>query len=67
MGAGALAFSRSGLAWAQAMGPSSAVAPYVLPSMDGVEATALITTGEAAENGYRMVGIPDGLGAFMDG
>jgi hypothetical protein len=35
--------------------------------MDGVEATALITTGEAAENGYRMVGIPDGLGAFMDG
>jgi hypothetical protein len=29
--------------------------------------TALLSVGDAADNGYRMVGIPDGLGAFDNG
>lgn len=33
----------------------------------GWEARALLTTGEAASDGYRMAGIPDGLGAFDNG
>ncbi len=49
-------------------GPSSSVAPYVLPSLpEGVDITAILTVGDAAGNGYRMVGIPDGLGAMGHG
>jgi hypothetical protein len=46
-------------------GPSSATNPYVIPVADGVHTKALLTVGdaEAADNGYEMVGIPDGLGA----
>jgi hypothetical protein len=48
------------------IGPSSSQAPYVIPSTpdSGWETIALLTVGDSAEeNGYRMVGIPDGLGA----
>jgi len=45
----------------------TAVRPYALPSTNGVAIQAILTAGEAAENGYRMVGIPDGLGALGNG
>lgn len=46
-------------------GPSTSVAPFVLPVADGVEVTSLLTVGdEPTTNGYRMVGIPDGLGTY---
>jgi hypothetical protein len=46
-------------------GPTSSDTPYVVPTDEGWEVTALISTGDFAnENGYRMVGIPDGLGAM---
>jgi len=51
-----------------AIGPNGGVAPYVLPVADGVSTTSLLTVNSAtASNGFRMVGIPDGLGAFRDG
>ena len=48
-------------------GPSSRQSPYLLPVAPGVMNTALLSGGDAADNGYRMVGIPDGLGAFDNG
>jgi hypothetical protein len=45
-------------------GPSTSTAPYVLPVAKGVSITSLLTVGDAPGTpGYRMVGIPDGLGA----
>ena len=48
-------------------GPSSSQSPYLLPIAPGVTNTSLLTVGDAAVNGYRMVGIPDGLGAYDNG
>ena len=49
-------------------GPSTTVAPYLQPSADGVDITSLLTVGDqGARNGYKMVGIPDGLGAYKQG
>jgi hypothetical protein len=49
-------------------GPTTTVKPYVLPVADGVSVTSLFTVGnEPAGNGYRMVGIPDGLGVSAAG
>jgi Alkaline phosphatase PhoX len=49
-------------------GPSTSTPPYVLPVADGVHITSLLTVGDgAAGNGYRMVGIPDGLGMIRQG
>lgn len=47
-----------------ATGPSSSQAPYLVPTATGVSVTSIISVGDAAGNGYRMVGIPDGLGAY---
>lgn len=45
--------------------PTTSEAPYVRPAAVGVRIDSLLTVAdEPAENGYRMVGIPDGLGAF---
>src|SRR6478736_185777 len=50
------------------VGPSTTTPPYVLPIADGVHITSLLTVGDgAAGNGYRMVGIPDGLGIIRQG
>jgi Bacterial protein of unknown function (DUF839) len=55
---------------AASTGPSSKIAPYVIPAADGVRTKSLITVdgvlgdGGAASNGYELTGIPDGLGAF---
>jgi hypothetical protein len=47
------------------IGPSTTLAPYVLPKAPGVSTTSILTAGDVPTgNGYRMVGIPDGLGAY---
>src|SRR5262245_11685166 len=51
---------------AQSMGPSTLQTPYVLPSIPSVETTSILSVGDSVL-GYRMVGIPDGLGAFDNG
>jgi len=44
-------------------GPGTTVMPYFLPAREGVDITALLTVRDKpADNGYRLVGIPDGLG-----
>ncbi len=40
---------------------------YIKPLVPGWEAKPLLSVGEAAANGYRMTGVPDGLGAFDNG
>jgi hypothetical protein len=51
----------------QITGPSSSQTPYLVSSDSHVTVESLITTGDKAQNGYTMVGIPDGLGAFDNG
>ncbi len=46
-------------------GPSSSAAPYH-QGIAGVDITSILTTGDSV-GGYRMAGIPDGLGAFDNG
>ena len=47
-------------------GPSSSQTPYLLSSDSHVYTESLLTVGDGV-GGYRMVGIPDGLGAFDNG
>ncbi|HYZ28185.1 MAG TPA: hypothetical protein VE570_03940 [Thermoleophilaceae bacterium] len=47
-------------------GPSSSDAPYVVPSKPGVVTKSILTVGDSVD-GYRMVGVPDGLGAYDNG
>lgn len=47
-------------------GPSSSASPYVLRAEPGVVTKAILTVGDSAA-GYRMTGVPDGLGAFDNG
>jgi hypothetical protein len=49
-----------------ATGPSSSQSPYVVRSQPGVVTKSMLTVGDTV-GGYRMVGIPDGLGAFDNG
>lgn len=44
-------------------GPSSSTSPYVLPIQSDMDITSVLTTGDSV-GGYRMAGIPDGLGAY---
>jgi hypothetical protein len=51
-------------------GPSSSQSPYLVRSQPGVVFKSILTTGDTvpgAAGSYRMVGIPDGLGAFDNG
>ena len=52
-------------------GPSSSERPYVLRSQPGVVTRSILTVGDqvprAGGGDYRMVGIPDGLGALRNG
>jgi Bacterial protein of unknown function (DUF839) len=53
-------------------GPSSSQSPYVLRSQAGVVTRSILTVGDSVNDKpdgtpYRMVGIPDGLGAFDNG
>jgi len=45
------------------IGPSTATEPYLIPSIPGVKFVSILTVGDNI-GGYRMVGIPDGLGLF---
>ncbi|MGN6647849.1 MAG: esterase-like activity of phytase family protein [Cytophaga sp.] len=47
-------------------GLSTATTPYLVPSQPGVEFTSILSVKDDV-NGYKMVGIPDGLGAFDNG
>ncbi len=49
-----------------ATGPTSSQSPYVVGSQPGVVTKSILTVGDAVGE-YRMVGIPDGLGAFDNG
>src|SRR5215813_4541984 len=54
-------------------GPSSSQAPYLARSQPGVVTTSILSTGDSVNfkpdgvTPYRMVGIPDGLGAYDNG
>ncbi|MEY2890785.1 MAG: hypothetical protein RJA98_693 [Pseudomonadota bacterium] len=58
----------SGAAQAQTLttGPSSSASPYVQGLLPGMNITSILTTGDNV-GGYRMAGIPDGLGAYDNG
>lgn len=47
-------------------GPNSSASPYLVPVKSGWRSTSLLTVGDSVD-GYRMVGIPDGLGAYDNG
>lgn len=47
-------------------GISSSQTPYLVPAIPGVVFTSIISAGNAV-SGYKMVGIPDGAGAFDNG
>jgi hypothetical protein len=47
-------------------GPSSSQTPYLVRNTPGVVTKAVLTSGDSV-GGYRMAGIPDGLGAFDNG
>ncbi|MBI4692442.1 MAG: hypothetical protein HY749_00285 [Gammaproteobacteria bacterium] len=47
-------------------GPSSSATPYLLATQPGYTVTSLLTVGDSV-GGYRLGGIPDGLGAYDNG
>ncbi|MFN5855546.1 MAG: DUF4114 domain-containing protein [Pseudanabaenaceae cyanobacterium] len=55
------------MASATITGPSSSQSPYIVPVAPDIQVKSILTVGDAAPNGYKMVGIPDGLGAFDNG
>lgn len=56
----------AGLAHAQYRGPSSSQSSYIVPVAPGVNTYSIFTAGDSV-GGYKMVGIPDGLGAIDNG
>ncbi|HEX6869764.1 MAG TPA: hypothetical protein VF163_01590, partial [Micromonosporaceae bacterium] len=59
-----------GVAWAAApgstTGESSGADPYLVRHTPGITVRSILTTGDSVD-GYRMAGIPDGLGAYDNG
>lgn len=53
----------SSAAHGQSIGPSTASEPYLLPARPGVRTMSLLTVGDNV-GGYRLVGLPDGMGAW---
>jgi len=51
---------------ASSIGPSTTAEPYLLPTITGAKTRSILTVGDSV-GGYRMVGIPDGLGALRSG
>lgn len=47
--------------------PAAAESAYILPVAEGWDVRPLLSVGQAAANGYRMVGGADGLGAYNNG
>jgi hypothetical protein len=62
----AAALASASAAFAQYTGPSSSASPYIQTTAPGWSATSILTVGDSA-GGYKMVGIPDGLGAYDNG
>ena len=65
---GAAFLALAGVAGAQNIGPSTATEPYLMPSpgmVAAVKTTSILTTGDSI-GGYKLVGTPDGLGAFTE-
>ena len=69
-----LVFATAGTALANSItGPSSSQSPYIVRSQPGVVTKAIFTVGDSVNfkpdgvTPYRMVGIPDGLGAYDNG
>lgn len=52
-----------------ATGPTTTTSPYVLGVDPAISTVSLLTVGDQTEaaDGWQMVGIPDGLGAFDNG
>jgi hypothetical protein len=48
-------------------GPNSSQSPYLVPTYNGANFTSIITANDTVAGGYRMAGIPDGLGAYDNG
>lgn len=48
-------------------GPSSSQPSYINAIAPSTKFTSILTAGDIALNGYRMTGIPDGLGAYDNG
>ena len=40
--------------------------PYLVSAHQDIRIVPLLTVPDAAPNGYRMAGVPDGIGAFVD-
>jgi len=59
----AAALASATAAFAQTTGPSSSATPYIQTTAPGWSATSVLTVGDSV-GGYKMVGIPDGLGAY---
>ena len=38
-----------------------------MPTAAGWDVTSIMTVGDQAANGFKMVGIPDGMGAYDNG
>src|SRR5215470_13301597 len=68
-----LAMLGAGSAEAQLQGPSSSQTAYVIPTHSGVTTRSIMSVGDSVNlkpdgfTPYRMVGIPDGLGAYDNG
>ena len=55
---------------AKKLGPTTATEAYLVPNVPGVELIPILSVGDSVPGilgNYRMVGIPDGLGAFRHG
>jgi hypothetical protein len=69
----ALSCGASGVLANDITGPSSSQSPYLLRAQQGVVTVSLLTVGDSVNlkpdgmTPYRMVGIPDGLGAYDNG
>ena len=65
----AMALAGGGAAFAQVTGPSSSTSPYIVPSASlppgAVRTVSILSAGDAV-GGYRLVGVPDGLGAWTE-
>lgn len=68
-----IGLSATGLAFANTIvGPSTSQSPYVVRSEPGVVTKSILTVGDSVNakpdgTPYRLVGIPDGMGAFDNG
>ena len=57
-----------GMKMATKTGPTTSTTPYIQATKPGVDIQALLSVGDSVGvNKYKMVGIPDGLGAFDNG